>query len=120
MPCFEAGAARTGRRPRTAFPFKFGWSGVPIGPRVKAVRATAGDTCLPVMLGRIQKEWTYAAVCAAQEQFVADDNCARLVDTDDLTLQRAIRPTSTTPASTCSGSEWARSTRDSAAGKSPR
>lgn len=52
---------------------------------VAAVRQTAGDPCLPVVIGRIRPEWTYSApVRAAQEQFVAHDSCAAWVNTDDL------------------------------------
>jgi hypothetical protein len=52
---------------------------------VTSVRGVAGDSCLPMVIGRITPVWTYAAtVRSAQEQFVAGDRCARLVNTDDL------------------------------------
>jgi hypothetical protein len=55
---------------------------------VGAVRAMAGDACLPVVLGRIYSNWqpNGSIVRAAQEQFGTSDECARWVNTDDLVL----------------------------------
>lgn len=54
---------------------------------VATVRQMAGDRCMPVVVGRIRKEWPInGPVRAAQEQLAANDKCAAWVDTDDLTL----------------------------------